>query len=68
MTAKTIQRQLTSAGFEIIEHHKSGLYMPLVAEIGGASAARLLKTADNKIRHTSLSWLLWTQFYLARAV
>jgi 2-polyprenyl-3-methyl-5-hydroxy-6-metoxy-1,4-benzoquinol methylase len=68
MTATTIQRQLTSAGFEIIERHKSGLYMPLLAELGGASAAHFLKTAGHKIQDSSLSWLLWTQFYLARAV
>ena len=67
MTETTVKQQLHSARFEIVDSHKSGLYIPILAEIGGSVAARLLRATETKIRRGPLSALLWTQFYLARA-
>lgn len=30
MTASTVRRQLSKAGFDVEEHHQSGLYLPMI--------------------------------------
>jgi SAM-dependent methyltransferase len=67
MTARTVQRQLREAGFEVRERHQSGLYLPLVAEFGGAPALRLEQWLERRLRGTIGAGLLWTQYYIAGA-
>ncbi len=54
-------------GFEIEERHLGGLYLPLLAELGGRLALRLERKLEARLRHGHLSRLLWTQCYIARA-
>jgi SAM-dependent methyltransferase len=68
MTARTVQRQLSSAGFEIVEQHRSGLYLPLLAEFGGETGLRCLQWLARRLRDGIGSNLLWTQYYVARRV
>jgi SAM-dependent methyltransferase len=68
MTARTVQRQLRDARFAVREQHQSGMYLPLFAEFGGASALRLEQWLERKVRGTAAGGLLWTQYYIARAV
>jgi len=35
MSSRKLEKQLLELGFHIVERHKSGLYLPLVAEFGG---------------------------------
>jgi SAM-dependent methyltransferase len=67
MTAHTVQRQLRDAGFALGEQHQSGMYLPLLAEFGGARALRLEQWLERRVRGTVGAGLLWTQFYIARA-
>jgi SAM-dependent methyltransferase len=67
MTEKTVREQITSAGFKIVETHKSGMYVPLLAEFGGQAALRCEQYLETRLRGSALSWLLWTQYYVARA-
>lgn len=67
MTARTVQRQLREAGFTPREQHQSGMYLPLLAEFGGATALRLEQWLERKLRGTAGAGLLWTQYYIARA-
>ncbi|MFC5459749.1 class I SAM-dependent methyltransferase [Massilia niabensis] len=67
MTARTVQRQLRDAGFALREQHQSGMYLPLLAEFGGAAALRLEQWLERKLRGTAGVGLLWTQYYVASA-
>jgi hypothetical protein len=67
MTAGEMRRQLVEAGFSVRESHTSGLYLPVVAEIGGEPARSLAASLERRIRGGPLEWLLWTQYYLAVA-
>lgn len=67
MTAGTLQGQLHDAGFALHEQHRSGLYLPLLAEFGGMRALRLEQWLEGRLRGTAGAWLLWTQYYIARA-
>lgn len=67
MTARTVQRQLRDAGFTLCEQHRSGMYLPLLAEFGGAFALRLEQWLERRLRGTAGAGLLWTQYYVARA-
>jgi len=67
MTARTVQRQLRDAGFEIVEQHRSGLYLPLLAEFGGERGLKLAQWLEARLRDGFGRNLLWTQYYVARA-
>lgn len=67
MTARTVQRQLREADFALCEQHQSGMYLPLLAEFGGAFALRLEQWLEQGVRGTACAGLLWTQYYIARA-
>jgi ubiquinone/menaquinone biosynthesis C-methylase UbiE len=65
MTAHALRRQLHGAGFGIVEQHRSGLYLPLVAEFGGERGLRFLQWLADRLGVASN--LLWTQYYVARS-
>ncbi len=67
LTRAQAEGQLIAAGFEIEERHVSGLYLPLLAELGGQLALSLERRLEARLRQGPLSGLLWTQFYIARA-
>lgn len=64
MTAATVQAQLAEAHLAILEHYKTGLYLPGIAEFCGSVGQRLASHLERKIRHTRLDCLLWTQYYV----
>jgi 2-polyprenyl-3-methyl-5-hydroxy-6-metoxy-1,4-benzoquinol methylase len=66
MTAQTLTRALEGQGFNVLERFKSGMYLPFLAEFAGDSALRLEQWMENKLRNGPLSWMLWTQYYVAR--
>lgn len=67
MTEREVRAQLAGAGFRVVEHHKSGFYLPLVAEFGRDAAQSLLARMERRLRNGPLSGLLWTQYYVAIA-
>jgi SAM-dependent methyltransferase len=67
MTAGTVRRQLSDAGFAVEQQHQSGMYIPLIAEFGGARALRLEQKLERQLRGKAGGALLWTQYYIARA-
>jgi 2-polyprenyl-3-methyl-5-hydroxy-6-metoxy-1,4-benzoquinol methylase len=67
MTADQVRRQLDEAGFAIRESHRTGLYLPLLAEAGGEPGRRLAAWLEARIRGGPLAWMLWTQYYVAVA-
>jgi len=66
LTRSQVRTSLIDAGFEIIEEHAGGLYLPILAELLGQTALNLEKWLEKIIRHSPLHQLLWTQFYIAR--
>jgi SAM-dependent methyltransferase len=67
MTAGETEGQLQRAGFRIRERHKSGMYIPLVAEFAGERGRRFEEWAERRVRGRRLDWTLWTQYYVAEA-
>jgi len=67
MGAAELRRQLTAAGFQIVESLKSGVYLPLVAEFGGRAGLRFEQWLERRLDRGPLDGLLWTQYYLAKA-
>ena len=65
MTEREVRRQLAEAGFRIREAHKTGLYVPVLAEFGGTAAQRLEAWLEQRLRGGPLDGLLWTQNYVA---
>lgn len=64
MTASTVEAQLAAAGLQVITRHKSGLYLPGIAEFLGAFGRRLAARLEPIIRNTWLDGILWTQYYI----
>jgi len=58
--------QLMGAGFRIHEEWLCGLYLPGIAELMGERAARAARHLERRWRTGRLSFLLWTQCYVAR--
>jgi len=67
MTEQGITGALGSAGFQILQHFKSGLYLPLIAEFGGMAGMRFERWLEARVRDGLLSWTLWTQYYVAQS-
>lgn len=57
---------IEDSGFQIVEHQKIGLYMPIVAEFGGGMGGRVLEVLGKWLRNSPLNWMLWTQAYVLR--
>lgn len=66
MTETEVTRQLHHAGFTIEERHKTGLYLPLIAEFARNKGLQFEQNLEQKIRGGKLDWLLWTQYFVAR--
>lgn len=65
MTAREVVRQLEQAGFHIVEHHRTGFYLPVVAELMGETGLKIERWLESKLRHSPFDGLLWTQYYIA---
>lgn len=65
MTARTLRAQLDAAGFEVVETHFAGVYLPVLAELFGNTALRLEQAFERRLRGSLLQGLLWTQFVVA---
>ena len=65
MTRRTVRNQLNQAGFQIEREHLSGVYIPLLAEFGGALGRRVTEAMEGILRPGPLGWMLWTQYYVA---
>ncbi|HEX2084318.1 MAG TPA: class I SAM-dependent methyltransferase [Solirubrobacteraceae bacterium] len=61
LSARALRRELAAAGFRVLEEGRTGLYLPVVAELGGERGQRLLARLARPGR------LLWTQLYVCDA-
>lgn len=60
------QQSIRASGFEIVEHQKFGLYLPLLAEFGGTWGGRAIEALEKKLAGTRADQLFWTQAYVLR--
>lgn len=68
MSAKEFRSRLEASGFHLLEHFKSGLYLPLIAEFMGATGLRMESWLEGRFRSSSLlSNLLWTQYFVVKS-
>ena len=69
MSDREVQAQITAADLGIIECHKSGLYLPGIAELCGSTGQRWAARLEPMIRGSRFDGVLWTQYYVvARAL
>jgi SAM-dependent methyltransferase len=68
LTARQVVSDMAAAGFRIIEAKRAGLYLPVLAELGGSVALRLERRLEARLRGGRAEGLLWTQCYVAEAV
>jgi 2-polyprenyl-3-methyl-5-hydroxy-6-metoxy-1,4-benzoquinol methylase len=67
LTRAEFERQIRNAGFEIEQTDLMGLYIPVIAEIGGKFGANFQYRLSNIVRNIPvLKNLLWTQAYVLR--
>lgn len=67
LTEVELKQQIDNAGFSVVEEsHKSGFYLPLIAEFLGKSGLKLEQFLEQKINGGRLDWLLWTQYFVLR--
>ncbi len=64
LTQEQLLAQVHDAGLRVRTAHKTGFYLPLVAEFGGQIGQRFLAWCEGKLLNSSLSGLLWTQCYV----
>jgi SAM-dependent methyltransferase len=68
MSEREVRAQITAADLCIIECHKSGLYLPGIAELCGSRGQRWAARLEPLIRGSRFDGVLWTQYYVvARA-
>ncbi|MEW6076552.1 MAG: class I SAM-dependent methyltransferase [Thermodesulfobacteriota bacterium] len=65
MTSRRLNESLARIGFTVLEIHKSGLYLPGLAETSARFAQRLAAALNTRLFNTKLDFLLWTQFFVA---
>jgi SAM-dependent methyltransferase len=65
LTARALHAQLEAAGFDVVETHTAGVYLPVVAELFGNAALRVEQALEGRLRGSPLEGLLWTQFVVA---
>ena len=61
-----LSAMIANRGFQVIEHDKFGLYVPVLAEFGGGVGGRIIEAWESYVRNSCLSWSLWTQAYILR--
>jgi len=66
MSSRQLTEQVVAAGLTIESRHSGGVYMPILAEVGGERARRLASWLEPRLRRTPLRHLLWTQHIVAR--
>jgi ubiquinone/menaquinone biosynthesis C-methylase UbiE len=66
MSSRRLHEKLVKSGFDIVESHKSGLYLPGLAEIPARASRNIAAALGAKIAGTKLDCLLWTQFFVAQ--
>lgn len=65
MTERELTDQLSAAGFAVTERHKSGMYLPLVAEFLGNFGLRCEQWLERACLGNAFDKFLWTQYYIA---
>lgn len=68
LTESGLKTQLAAANLQIHREYKSGFYLPLVAEFLGEKGLSLLRYLESKLQGSTLSGLLWTQYYVLSKV
>jgi SAM-dependent methyltransferase len=66
MSEAELRASFGLVGLEVVEAHKTGLYLPLVAEAGGERARRAAARLAERLRGGRFDGLLWTQLYVLR--
>jgi 2-polyprenyl-3-methyl-5-hydroxy-6-metoxy-1,4-benzoquinol methylase len=64
MTDHEVQAQIRAADLTIIKRHKSGLYLPGIAELCGETGQHWAARLESIIRGSRFDGVLWTQYYV----
>lgn len=64
LTEAALLRQVRDAGLSVRKSHKTGFYLPGIAEFGGVFGQRFLAWCGGKLLNSPMSGILWTQCYV----
>jgi 2-polyprenyl-3-methyl-5-hydroxy-6-metoxy-1,4-benzoquinol methylase len=65
LTRARVRAMLLEVGLTVRDESTSGLYLPVVAELGGRWAARIQHRLERRLGRGRLAGLLWTQYWTA---
>jgi SAM-dependent methyltransferase len=57
---------IRDSGFQIVEHEKFGLYIPVLAEFGRDWGGRVIESLEARLSKTIANRTFWTQAYVLR--
>jgi ubiquinone/menaquinone biosynthesis C-methylase UbiE len=63
-TYGALSSSIRDSGFQILEHQKFGLYIPVLAEFGGDWGGRAIEALESRLSKTIGNRLFWTQAYV----
>lgn len=66
VSSKRLGRQLEASGLRIERRLWTGVYLPVLAEVGGNLALRVEQKLESLLQPRPLRGLLWTQYVVAR--
>ena len=66
VSAAALARELATDGLRVTERAWTGVYLPVVAELGGEAALRLEQALEARLQAPPWRGLLWTQYVVAR--
>ncbi|HWI78361.1 MAG TPA: class I SAM-dependent methyltransferase, partial [Ramlibacter sp.] len=65
-TCGAFSAAIRQCGWQIVEHQKFGLYVPVLTEFGGVWGGRLIESVEQRLADTIVNRLFWTQAWVLR--
>jgi SAM-dependent methyltransferase len=65
-TCGAFSAAIRQCGWQIVEHQKFGLYVPVLTEFGGVWGGRLIESLEQRLADTIVNRLFWTQAWVLR--
>ncbi|HEX3539213.1 MAG TPA: class I SAM-dependent methyltransferase [Acidimicrobiales bacterium] len=66
VSAAALGRELAANGLQVTERRWTGVYVPVLAELGGDAALRVEQALESRLQTPPWRGLLWTQYVVAR--
>jgi len=65
-TCGALHDAIRQCGWEVVEHQKFGLYLPVLTEFGGVWGGRIIEWLERRLARTVANRVFWTQAWVLR--